>query len=133
MSNKTGKSNIETNEFTKSNRNYLLAIKRQNTDIEMLDAPPTTSVKRTRAQESAQTKKVRHSDLNNIVKAPATAGKVFIFGTGDTGQLGLADTLERKKPMPLKVLDDEEIVDVVCGGMHSIAITKEGKVKEIRI
>lgn len=100
----------------------------------MVDAPLTPPVKRGHVQETAQSKRVKHSEFNSIVKAPTTVGKVFVFGTGDTGQLGLGDDLlERKKPMPLKVLDDEEIVDVVCGGMHSIAITKGGKVKETKI
>ncbi|KAI7848987.1 regulator of chromosome condensation 1/beta-lactamase-inhibitor protein II [Circinella umbellata] len=59
---------------------------------------------------------------------PETPGHVFVFGTGDTGQLGLGDEmLIRKRPMPLKVLDDEDIVDIVCGAMHTIAITREGK------
>ncbi|KAI7893988.1 regulator of chromosome condensation 1/beta-lactamase-inhibitor protein II [Mucor mucedo] len=95
----------------------------------MADASPLSPpMKRGQAQEVAQVKRVKHTALNNIVKAPTTVGKVFVFGTGDTGQLGLGDVfLERKKPMPLKALDDEDIVDVVCGGMHSIALTKEGK------
>lgn len=62
--------------------------------------------------------------------APEHPGHIFVFGSGDTGQLGLGDEmLTRKKPMPLKVLDDKEIVDIVCGGMHTLAITREGKVK----
>ncbi|KAG2233476.1 hypothetical protein INT48_003182, partial [Thamnidium elegans] len=102
-------------------------LKRQNTDIEMADAPSTTITKRSASIENSQTKRAKH-DVNSIVKAPTTVGNVFVFGTGDTGQLGLGeDMLERKRPMPLKVLDDQNIIDVVSGGMHSIAITKEGK------
>lgn len=94
----------------------------------MTDASPE-AVKRTRSTENATSKR-RHLLANQIVKAPTAVGKVFVFGTGDTGQLGLGeDMLERKRPMPLKALDGEEIIDVVSGGMHSIAITKEGKVK----
>lgn len=81
-------------------------------------------------ESSSQIKRAKHSSLNDIVKAPTVVGNVFVFGTGDTGQLGLGeDMLERKRPMPLKTLDGEDIVDVVSGGMHSIAITKEGKVR----
>ena len=104
-------------------------MKRQNTDVEMTEASPE-AVKRTRSTENASSKR-RQLTANQIVKAPTAVGKVFVFGTGDTGQLGLGeDMLERKRPMPLKVLDGEEIIDVVSGGMHSIAITKEGKVKK---
>jgi regulator of chromosome condensation len=96
----------------------------------MADASQPTSLKRSRSNENAHTaKREKHAGMNQIVKAPTAVGKVFVFGTGDTGQLGLGeDMLERKRPMPLKALDGEEIVDVVCGGMHSIALTKSGKV-----
>ncbi|KAI8977096.1 regulator of chromosome condensation 1/beta-lactamase-inhibitor protein II [Mycotypha africana] len=98
----------------------------------MVDATEQ-ALKRSRSNEnnssSSQTpKKARHISANKIVEPPTQPGKVFVFGTGDTGQLGLGDEmLERKRPMPLKVLDSEKIVDVVCGGMHSIAITEDGK------
>ena len=38
------------------------------------------------------------------------------------------DILERKKPAIVKGLDDLEIVQVECGGMHTVALTNEGKV-----
>ncbi|KAI8085986.1 regulator of chromosome condensation 1/beta-lactamase-inhibitor protein II [Halteromyces radiatus] len=74
--------------------------------------------------EQGDKKRTRQISME-FVSAP---GNVFVFGSGDTGQLGLGDSmLTRKRPMPLKVLDDKEIVDIACGGMHSIALTKEGK------
>lgn len=55
---------------------------------------------------------------------------MFVFGTGETGQLGLTDDmLERKRPMPLAALKESEIVDIACGGMHSVALSKQGQVK----
>lgn len=67
--------------------------------------------------------------LNKLPSLPSETGTVFVFGNGDTGQLGLGeDMLDRKKPFPIRDLDDEEIVDVVAGGLHTVAITKEGKV-----
>lgn len=57
------------------------------------------------------------------------AGHVLTLGQGDVGQLGLGeDTLERKKPAIVKGLDDLEIVQVECGGMHTVALTNSGKV-----
>ena len=52
------------------------------------------------------------------------------MGQGDTGQLGLGeDVAERKKPCPVGgVLDGVTIVQVVCGGMHTAALTAGGKV-----
>ncbi|KAF9215024.1 hypothetical protein CPC16_001484 [Podila verticillata] len=55
-------------------------------------------------------------------------GKVYVFGTGDCAQLGLGeDILSRKKPANLAVLNDKEIVDIAAGGMHNMALTKDGK------
>lgn len=58
-------------------------------------------------------------------------GKVYVFGTGDCAQLGLGeDIMSRKKPANLAVLNDKEIVDIAAGGMHNMALTKDGKVRE---
>ncbi|KAF9430431.1 hypothetical protein BGZ94_006908 [Podila epigama] len=58
----------------------------------------------------------------------STPGKVYVFGTGDCAQLGLGeDILLRKKPANLAVLNDKEIVDIAAGGMHNMALSKDGK------
>ena len=45
------------------------------------------------------------------------------------GQLGLGEEiLERKKPAIVKGLDNLEIVQVECGGMHTVTLTSSGKV-----
>ena len=51
------------------------------------------------------------------------------MGQGDVGQLGLGeDILERKKPAIVKGLDGLNVVQVECGGMHTVALTNDGKV-----
>ncbi len=52
------------------------------------------------------------------------------FGQGDIGQLGLGEEVdERKKPSPVRGdLEGEEVVQLVCGGMHTVALTHDGKV-----
>ena len=47
------------------------------------------------------------------------------------GQLGLGeDILERKKPHPVGgALEGCRVSQVVCGGMHTVALTEEGKVR----
>lgn len=71
-----------------------------------------------------------------VTEAPDTSdrretGHVLALGQGDVGQLGLGeDILERKKPAIVKGLDDLEIVQVECGGMHTVALAKNGKVME---
>ncbi len=54
-----------------------------------------------------------------------------MFGQGDTGQLGLGEeVMERKKPCPVGgELEGKNVVQVVCGGMHTAALTEGGKVR----
>ncbi|RUP47695.1 regulator of chromosome condensation 1/beta-lactamase-inhibitor protein II [Jimgerdemannia flammicorona] len=118
-------------------------------DIEMADAFPTVAtssteptVKRTASTASLGINAVADTDvhaiskrgratkkaMNKLPSLPQETGKVFVFGNGDTGQLGLGeDMLDRKKPYPIKDLEDEGIVDVLAGGLHTVAITREGK------
>jgi len=54
-------------------------------------------------------------------------GYVLALGQGDTGQLGLGeDIMERSRPALVKGL--ENCVDIVAGGMHSVALDTEGQV-----
>ena len=57
-------------------------------------------------------------------------GSVLVMGQGDFGQLGIGESMtERKKPYPVKgELSDKEVIQVECGGMHSVALTADGKV-----
>ena len=57
-------------------------------------------------------------------------GQVMMFGQGDCGQLGLGEAMtERKKPYPVAgQLEGLKIVQVECGGMHSVVLTDDGKV-----
>ncbi|KDD73507.1 hypothetical protein H632_c2107p0, partial [Helicosporidium sp. ATCC 50920] len=56
------------------------------------------------------------------------AGQIFVFGDGDCGQLGLGeDVTEKLRPAPLSV-GSNKVVQVVCGGMHTLALTQEGDV-----
>ena len=54
---------------------------------------------------------------------------VYVFGSGDCGQLGLGEDVEsRKKPTILPFLEDKNIIDVVAGGLHSLALGADGRV-----
>ncbi|VEN55904.1 unnamed protein product [Callosobruchus maculatus] len=55
------------------------------------------------------------------------SGVVLVTGAGDVGQLGLGpDILEKSRPALVKL--DHEIVDICAGGMHTVCLTREGKV-----
>ena len=56
--------------------------------------------------------------------------QVFVMGQGDMGQLGLGEEMmERKKPYPVGgALEGLRVSQVVCGGMHTVALTDQGTV-----
>ena len=58
---------------------------------------------------------------------PNRGGVALCVGTGDAGQLGLGeDIVERKRPALVKNLAD--VAAIAAGGMHSVALTLDGKV-----
>lgn len=55
------------------------------------------------------------------------AGRVFVWGDGDCGQLGLGeDVTDRLRPWPVDL--GVEVLQVACGGMHTVALDAEGAV-----
>lgn len=55
-------------------------------------------------------------------------GSILVFGNGDCGQLGLGlDVLEKSRPAAITELND--IIEVAAGGMHTVCITSDYKVK----
>ena len=70
----------------------------------------------------------------NGIESDQQSGFVLSMGQGDTGQLGQGDEVfERKKPGFVKGLENIEIVQVVAGGMHSLALENNGKVYDMLI
>ena len=57
--------------------------------------------------------------------------QVMTFGQGDIGQLGQGESVdERKRPFPVGgELEGKRVVQVVCGGMHTVALTDQGEVR----
>ncbi|KAK7747479.1 hypothetical protein SLS53_001734 [Cytospora paraplurivora] len=69
--------------------------------------------------------------------APTQPLDIFVFGEGESGELGLGNKkFEGKKPVSVKrprlhhLLSAEEvgIVQLACGGMHTVALTKDNKI-----
>ncbi|KAJ2004585.1 hypothetical protein GGI04_000767 [Coemansia thaxteri] len=71
--------------------------------------------------------KARTAAAMEVPRLPSSSGSVLVFGNGDCGQLGLGeDMIERKKPFPVAALGGAAVVDVACGGLHTMALTAEG-------
>ncbi|OTB08950.1 hypothetical protein M426DRAFT_316243 [Hypoxylon sp. CI-4A] len=105
-------------------------------------APPVAS-SRSRANVS---RNATSNNANTSVSTPAPKPintrpsqklKVFVFGEGRFGELGLGNQLhEGKKPMNVKrprlshtlLPDKVGVVQIACGGMHNIALTADNKI-----
>jgi regulator of chromosome condensation len=69
--------------------------------------------------------------------APTQPLDIFVFGSGESGELGLGNKkVDGKKPVgvrrprihPLLPADKVGVVQIACGGMHSVALTKDNKI-----
>ena len=89
----------------------------------------------------SKSKRAAKEDLNAtkglINEAPRHALDIFVFGEGSSGELGLGSKkYDNKKPIDVKRprinhnLDATKVgvVQIACGGMHAIALTKENKI-----
>ncbi|EDO33245.1 predicted protein [Nematostella vectensis] len=73
--------------------------------------------------------KDKTKEKQDVFTSSLESGQALTLGQGDVGQLGLGpDTLERKKPAVPIDLEGVPIVQVESGGMHTVALSKDGKV-----
>lgn len=72
-----------------------------------------------------------------INEAPTEPLDVFVFGEGSSGELGLGSKkVDGKKPIDVKrprlnanlAADKVGVVQISCGGMHVMALTKDNKI-----
>lgn len=57
--------------------------------------------------------------------------KVFVFGEGGQGELGLGATkkaIDVKRPRWNEALSNQDVVKIATGGMHVVALTKDNKI-----
>ncbi|CAG9313214.1 UVR8_2 [Blepharisma stoltei] len=57
-------------------------------------------------------------------------GKVFVWGSGEHGQLGIenSENLKQKNPTMVEALNNEIIVSIVCGENHVICLSDNNKI-----
>lgn len=55
-------------------------------------------------------------------------GALYVWGEGQWGRLGLGDNEHRLEPICVEALAQRKIVDVACGGYHTIAVDDDGNV-----
>ncbi|KAJ8026832.1 X-linked retinitis pigmentosa GTPase regulator [Holothuria leucospilota] len=54
-------------------------------------------------------------------------GRLYTFGANEWGQLGLGSSKSTTKPSSVKALKQEGVKSVSCGRLHTIALSKAGK------
>ncbi|KAM6958516.1 alsin isoform 1-T1 [Tautogolabrus adspersus] len=59
---------------------------------------------------------------------PTLQTEVWSWGHGEHGQLGHGDSLARLQPLCIKSLNNKEVVRVVAGAHHSLALTAQSQV-----
>lgn len=94
-------------------------------------------VKKEVKKEAKKEPPVKYQAGVQINFAPTQPLDVFIFGAGESGELGLGNKkIDGKKPVnvkrprlhPLLPAETVGVVQIACGGMHSVALTKDNKI-----
>lgn len=98
--------------------------------------------KKARATKALKTVK----EAKNLAKGPTRRGgkkveinalryteplKVFVFGEGGSGELGLGATskaIDVKRPRFNEALSNQDVVRIATGGMHVVALTKDNRI-----
>lgn len=55
-------------------------------------------------------------------------GRVYAWGSGQNGQLGLGSVRNSNEPAFIDFLKDEKVIDIICGDSNALALTQSGKV-----
>ena len=101
------------------------------------EAAPAKKGTKRKAEDQASAapaKKVKALVKGPVINEPPTERlKVFVFGEGTAGELGLGTDkkcIDVKRPRLNANLDAEKVgvVQIVAGGMHNVALTHDNKI-----
>lgn len=56
--------------------------------------------------------------------ALSSDGRLFAWGFGTNGRLGLGDDMDRQEPTPVTFFDDKDVLAIACGLDHSLVIAQ---------
>jgi regulator of chromosome condensation len=101
--------------------------------------PPAKKARKIAEPKAKAVKATPEPKARKVLKAinepPTTVLDVYVFGAGENGELGLgAEKVDGKKPTDVKRprlnqnLKGKGVVQIGCGGMHAIALTKDNKI-----
>lgn len=107
------------------------AIKRKALNEELKSSQPSKRAKIARGRQKSFLDDTHFSTINS---APNEVLELFVFGSGECGELGLGPSVtEALKPRMNAFFDLDEpsafhVVQLDCGGMHTIALTNKNRI-----
>lgn len=97
------------------------------------DEPPSSNPRKRRKSRRPSARRARRLHAN-LSPAPQRALKLFVFGAGDGGELGLGPNgRNASKPRLNHLLDPADpskphVAQFSCGGMHTVALTTDNRI-----
>lgn len=93
---------------------------------------PAKPSKRLVPSSDAPAVKTKRRRMMEIRRTGTESGACFVVGNGDCGQLGLGaeddDVRDTLVPLPLPPLSSARVSTLVCGGLHTAALTLDGAI-----